>query len=170
MTKYLILIPIMALFTFSAVSAQGIISFTGGTLEAGGISLSFAAGEAISGSFDSDEISLLGGFSGQGTVIATSVEDDLKTDLPDVFTLRQNYPNPFNPTTNITFDLPVASEVKIRIYNTIGASVATIANSRMAAGSHSVVWDAAYLPSGMYIYQLFAAGKLIDTKKMILIK
>ncbi|MFN1836278.1 T9SS type A sorting domain-containing protein [Balneola sp. MJW-20] len=170
----MIKIPIKVLFlvliSAGSVSAQGIISFSSGTLEGDGIRLSFSAGEAVSGSFESDQISLFGGISGQDAVTATSNEPEETGELPVTFMLRQNYPNPFNPSTNISFDLPVASQVQIRIYNTIGASVAKIANSRMAAGSHSVVWDASYLPSGMYIYQLFANGSLIETKKMILIK
>lgn len=169
MTKYPIVVLMLMLFS-GAASAQGIISFSSGTLEGDGIRLSFSAGEAVTGSFESDEISLFGGISGQDAVTATSTDEEYGNTLPSTFTLRQNYPNPFNPTTNISFDLPKASQVEIRIYNTIGASIATIGNSRYTAGSHTVNFNASYLPSGMYIYQLFADGNLIETKKMILIK
>lgn len=169
MIKHPIVVLLLLLLSGPA-AAQGIISFSSGTLQGDGIQLTFSAGEAVTGSFESDEISLLGGISGQDALIATSSEQVESSELPSAFLLRQNYPNPFNPTTNISFDLPSASQVQIRIYNTIGARVATIANSRFTAGTHTVNWDAAYLPSGMYIYQLFADGNLIETKKMILIK
>ena len=37
-----------------------------------------------------------------------------------MFALHNNYPNPFNPITNIRYDIPEVSDVRIDIYNING--------------------------------------------------
>ncbi len=88
---------------------------------------------------------------------------------PSTFALRQNYPNPFNPTTTINYSLAKASNVDISIYNILGEKVESLVRSFEAAGSHSIVFNASALPSGVYFYRLNAGG-LSLTKKMVLIK
>ncbi len=88
---------------------------------------------------------------------------------PDVFALEQNYPNPFNPTTTINFTLDQPSNASIKVFNMLGQEVATLLNTRMSAGSHTVNFDASELSSGIYIYRL-TAGTNSMTRKMMLIK
>ena len=87
----------------------------------------------------------------------------------DQFILSQNYPNPFNPSTTISFVLPKASEVSLKVYNMIGQEVASLINGRLNSGVQAVQFDASNLASGMYIYRL-QAGNFSRTKKMVLIK
>lgn len=92
-----------------------------------------------------------------------------KEDSPERFELSQNYPNPFNPATNISFNLPEAGVVSLKVYNLLGQEVASIVNGRMNAGFQQVSFDASKLASGTYIYRL-VAGTNIQTRKMMLIK
>ncbi len=89
--------------------------------------------------------------------------------LPTEFALHQNYPNPFNPATRISFSLPQAEQVTIKVFSLLGAEIATIVNARFEAGVHSLKFDAGRLAGGVYIYQL-QAGSFTETKRMLLIK
>lgn len=90
-------------------------------------------------------------------------------DVPTTVELRQNYPNPFNPTTNITFGLPQSGEVRLDVFNVAGQRVATLINSQMTSGFHTVTFDASRLSSGVYLYRLETNGQ-VRTEKMTLIK
>jgi Secretion system C-terminal sorting domain len=93
-------------------------------------------------------------------------------DIPAVVTsydLAQNYPNPFNPNTNIQFSLKQSGMVNISVYNTLGEKVAVLVNQRLEEGKHEVNFNAASLPSGLYIYSLNTNNTTL-TKKMLLLK
>jgi len=95
---------------------------------------------------------------------------DTKTaDVPKIYALKQNYPNPFNPTTNIRFDLPKDSDVNLVVYDLMGREVAKLVNNRLNAGYYTINFNAANLPSGVYIYRL-KAGDFVSTKKLMLLK
>ncbi len=87
---------------------------------------------------------------------------------PEQFILAQNYPNPFNPTTVISYQLPVSSEVRLEVYDMLGRQVATLVNGQVAAGRHNVNFDASNLSSGVYLYRLQAGAQIITRKLTIL--
>ncbi|MBP3191083.1 family 16 glycosylhydrolase [Natronogracilivirga saccharolytica] len=89
----------------------------------------------------------------QDAELTSSEADDLQ-DIPSRFALHQNHPNPFNPTTNISFDLPEAEHVNIRVYDMLGRQVAVAANDNFQAGNHTISFDASSLSSGTYIYRI----------------
>jgi len=89
--------------------------------------------------------------------------------LPVEFDLAQNYPNPFNPSTTISYSIPKAANVQLKVFNVLGQEVATLVNGTVTAGVHSIVFDASHLASGVYIYRVTGAG-FSDAKKMMLIK
>ena len=85
------------------------------------------------------------------------------------YALSGNYPNPFNPNTIITFKLPHAVHVSLKVYDVLGKEVATLVNEVRNVGNHAVSFDASGLPSGVYLCTL-QAGSFTETKKMILMK
>jgi hypothetical protein len=90
-------------------------------------------------------------------------------DLPSSYQLGDAYPNPFNPTTTISFALPQAGQVCLKVHNMQGAEMATLVNGLVPAGSYDMTWDATNLSSGVYFYTL-DVGNFSDTRKMVLLK
>ena len=81
---------------------------------------------------------------------------------PLEFKLFQNHPNPLGPETVIRFQLPMASQVVVKIYNTVGAEIRTLMNAPFAAGVHTILWDGKdahgeWVANGIYLYQLRAS-------------
>jgi hypothetical protein len=85
------------------------------------------------------------------------------------FELSQNYPNPFNPSTTISFQLPEASFISLKVYDAIGTEVVTIAEGKYPAGVHEVIFDAEKLSSGLYLYRIISGSNEL-TRKMMVIK
>lgn len=96
------------------------------------------------------------------------VEEEL-SGTPESYGLSQNFPNPFNPVTVIRYALPVAGEVEVSVYNSLGQKVRSLVDGYEEAGNYQVSFDAADLPSGMYLYELRSGG-FTSVRKMILMK
>ncbi|MEM1042230.1 MAG: T9SS type A sorting domain-containing protein [Bacteroidota bacterium] len=79
------------------------------------------------------------------------------------------YPNPFAERAEIAFTLAERADVSLTVYDVRGRAVATLADGPMAAGQHAVAFDAAALPSGVYVYRL-AAGQRVETGRMTLVR
>jgi hypothetical protein len=95
--------------------------------------------------------------------------------LPKAFALGPNYPNPFNPSTNIPVAVPVASEIKLKIYNLLGAEVKTIYDGTIEAGRYWFNWDGrneagSTVATGVYFYRLATSTGVTLLGKMILIR
>ncbi|MBM4171885.1 MAG: T9SS type A sorting domain-containing protein [Ignavibacteria bacterium] len=94
--------------------------------------------------------------------------------LPSAFNLNQNFPNPFNPETVISFTLPKAVDVEIKIFDALGSEVRTLINENRTAGKHNIYWNATdnfgnRVSSGVYFYTI-RADNFVETKKMVLMK
>lgn len=90
--------------------------------------------------------------------------------VPGSLKLEQNYPNPFNPSTTIAFALPQRGRVSLKVYDLLGGEVASVlTNEERNAGEYRVSFNAANLPSGLYIYKLQFNGQTI-TRRMTLMK
>ena len=108
--------------------------------------------------------------------ITSSIDENLRNEVPLSYSLAQNFPNPFNPTTEISWQLAVGSQVKLIVYTITGQEVATLVNERQTAGIHSITFDASGLASGVYLYRL-SVGSLtgeaevfVETRKMVLMR
>ena len=92
-----------------------------------------------------------------------------KKNIADGFNLFQNYPNPFNPTTTLSYQLPKASNVVLKVYDVLGKEVAELVNENKSAGIYSVNFNASNLPSGLYFYKI-QTGDFTEVRKMLLMK
>ncbi len=101
-----------------------------------------------------------GGNAAQSMVSLSDQVIGLQTDSVATHTetsLHEAYPNPFNPVTTVRFSLAEAGPVRLRVYDVLGRRVAVLADSDMVAGAHSVKFEAAHLPSGMYLLRMETA-------------
>jgi N-acetylneuraminic acid mutarotase len=99
--------------------------------------------------------------------ITLDVDDNLPA--PGSYALRQNYPNPFNPTTNITFDVPQRSHVRLTLHDALGRNIGTITDQSYEAGTHNIGFDGSELNSGTY-YLTMVSGDVVQTRTMTLVK
>ena len=90
--------------------------------------------------------------------------------FPERISLYQNYPNPFNPVTKISYELRVTSYASLKVFDVLGNEVKTFVNQKQNGGRYEVEFDGSNLPSGIYFYSLYSNGKMVYTKRMILIK
>lgn len=95
-------------------------------------------------------------------------------ETPKTYSLGANYPNPFNPDTNIAYQLPEATHVRLEVFNINGQRVRLILDEARTAGFHIAQWDGrndlrSPVASGLYVYR-FTAGAFVDQKKMALLK
>jgi hypothetical protein len=95
--------------------------------------------------------------------------DDDAANLPNAFTLGNAYPNPFNPTTNVPFELNRSGHVTLQAFDMLGRQVATLVNEPLAAGTHTVTFEAGNLASGIYMLRL-QTGNQVQTSRVALIK
>jgi len=138
------------------------------------------------------DASIVGATGGLANLGSTYVIDDLafgpasavdESDemIPTSFELFQNYPNPFNPKTVITYSVPRASRVQLRVFNTLGQNVASLVDAQQNAGVYRADFDGTQLPSGTYFYRLQAlplesnlpaspTGGFSQVKKLLLVK
>ena len=108
-------------------------------------------------------------------VLTNSSSGIIDEGLPGSFVLNQNYPNPFNPSTKIDFKIPVASHVRIKIFDILGKEINTLVDAEMERGTHSIYFSGEKIPSGVYFYKIEAVpgdghAVFTDIKKMVLLK
>ncbi|MBI5021887.1 MAG: fibronectin type III domain-containing protein [Ignavibacteriales bacterium] len=76
---------------------------------------------------------------------------------PEQFSLQQNYPNPFNPETNISYELPERSIVKLTLFDNLGNEIAILDEGLRERGSHRVRWEPK-CAAGVYYYRMIATA------------
>ena len=103
-----------------------------------------------------------------GIVTVVSVPEP-RAELPRAYRLAGNFPNPFNSSTVIRFELPVASAVRVEIFDVLGRSVALLEDGPLSAGAYTLPWSPAGLASGTYICR-FRAGDFDAERTLMLLK
>jgi len=88
------------------------------------------------------------------------------------------WPNPFNAMAEVCFSLQAAADITLAVYDLRGRQVASLADGRWPAGSHSVAWpgrDGAgrLVASGTYLvrFSIHNAGRqLTQVSRLSLVK
>lgn len=89
--------------------------------------------------------------------------------IPAEYLLEQNFPNPFNPSTRIRYSSKEKGLVSLKVYDILGNELMTIVNEVKSPGIFETEFNAANLPSGVYIYSL-RVNEFISNQKMIVLK
>ncbi|KER09193.1 MAG: hypothetical protein HY22_13050 [[Candidatus Thermochlorobacteriaceae] bacterium GBChlB] len=102
---------------------------------------------------------------------ASTTDSKREGALQKTFQLFQNYPNPFNPTTIISYQLPTAGNVSLKVFDVLGREIATLVNERQDGGTYKYPFSTAtyQLSSGVYFYRLESGG-FIETRSMAVVK
>ena len=92
-------------------------------------------------------------------VISERRESIASISQPDCFDLFQNYPNPFNSETRISYQLPIHSHVRLRVFNILGQEVRILVDSEHDPGQYTVLWNGqdngeSDVSSGLYVCQM----------------
>lgn len=140
-------------------------SATGGMIDAAGY---FTAGNQA-GTFTVVAADAAAGISGVAVVhIALQVGVESEALVPTASALHQSYPNPFQHQVYIPYDLKTAAHVTLEVYDVLGRRVALLVDETQTAGRYDTLFDAGYLPAGMYIYGI-RIGDYRAFKRMMLI-
>jgi hypothetical protein len=89
---------------------------------------------------------------------------------PRTYELLQNYPNPFNAMTRISYSIPSSDFLILKVYDILGRELHSLVNSFKKEGEYSVLFDAANLSSGIYLYKLKVGKDFMATKRMLFIR
>jgi uncharacterized delta-60 repeat protein len=117
---------------------------------------------------------VLAGTKGGSAFWLVRIESELPTELnasvlPSEYTLHSNYPNPFNSVTTIRYDVPRTAPIQLTIFNLLGQEVITLVDKKQLAGTYAISWNAADLPSGIYLCRM-KTPEFTQTRKLVLVK
>ncbi len=145
-----------------------------GVSSAANTSITSTAGEVLVGPSEGENTRTASGF----LVVLQQQQSALAVDevggLPSAYALHQNYPNPFNPSTTLRFDLPMATDIHIVVYDLLGREIVRLVEQRLEAGYHQLVWNGRdrrgrEVPTGMYIV-LMTTPDFKKSNKLVLLK
>jgi photosystem II stability/assembly factor-like uncharacterized protein len=94
----------------------------------------------------------------------------ISNEVPKDFQLFQNYPNPFNNSSKFKIKIAKLSIIKVVVYDIQGREVQTLIEEKLKPGVYECTFNGNNLSSGIYFYQLIGDNKIVQTKKMALLK
>lgn len=106
--------------------------------------------------------------SSQRTQRNTTAVDEAMVEA-DIATLGQNDPNPFETSSTIRLNVPESvGEALLVFYDLNGKQIKQVSVETRGRSEHTVT-SAEFAP-GMYIYALVTDGKVVETRRMLLLK
>jgi FlgD Ig-like domain len=152
--------------TWYTFDGGGVVGSTGGAYR-----LSGTAGQPDAGSHSGAVFGLRGGFwrGGLGTQVGVVPGDAPRF----AFRFSPAAPNPIRFHSRLSFELPSAEDVRIRVYDLAGRAVQSLAFGRLPAGPHDFVWRAvddrgSSLPDGVYFMRLESGTSRAQQKVLVL--
>ena len=127
--------------------------------------------------FDDERLWLVCDSYGNGPrpfVLTGSIDDVTGAPSPPLSVMAVTAaPNPCNPATRITYDLPRAADVRLRVHDLRGRLVATLVDVVQPAGRHTTTWRGGDdlgrpLPSGSFVVRLEAGDEVRTTRVTVL--
>jgi hypothetical protein len=112
-----------------------------------------------------------------GTVTVSAIQNAINSALatsiaenPPGFTNLELFPNPVaGNTTTVSYELTMNSDVRIDIYNTLGAIVKSVVVKNQTPGKHATPVDMSAFSNGIYFFRL-GVGEYSQTTKVIVAK
>jgi hypothetical protein len=84
--------------------------------------------------------------------------------------LYQNFPNPFRSFTEISYLLEESGFVTLYVYDLQGRKIKTLVNEFQSADTYTITFNGSEIENGICFYTYKVGNKLLETKKMILVK
>ena len=129
----------------------------------------FTAGNCVQNCDGPDSLKIWQGVIGHTNNGGLASVEAINNSIPSRYSLFQNYPNPFNPSTKISYSIPQADFVTLKIYDILGNEVSTLVNEERSSGSYEIEFNASSLSSGVYFYRM-QAGNYTSAKRFVLMK
>lgn len=90
-----------------------------------------------------------------------------------VLELTRVFPNPAGMSQRLSFSLPAAGPVTVRVYSAAGELMRTVFSGTLMAGNHSLVWNLTDdngkpVPNGLYFYEVAAGASGMRMKASVL--
>lgn len=79
-----------------------------------------------------------------------------------------SFPNPASRTMSLQLAVPITGEVTVEVYDVLGRRVAVLHDGPLAAGPHALRFDAAALPSGVYVVRAVAPAGVVTRRVTLL--
>lgn len=88
----------------------------------------------------------------------------------EAFALEAAYPNPASDRVMVPVVLAEAGHLRVAVFDVLGRQVAVLADEPYAAGRHTLRFEAAGLPAGVYLVRATAEGRKVQsaTQKLVL--
>jgi len=112
---------------------------------------------------------VLMGAHGLGCAPSTTVPDDMP-----VLVVHNSAPNPFRRSTSLSYELPVAERVDVRVFDVSGRLVRTLVDSeRQTAGLRSLSWNGRddsgrSVASGVYFFRVNIGGESMERRSVLI--
>ena len=168
-----------------AFAIGGTAGITGDGLEIASFTGTYSANGVTSVMPDMGSTGAVSTVGGQGVAVDVSMSSwdagnstaSLDGDLPAQYMLSDNYPNPFNPTTTISYNVELAGNVSIVIYDMTGRQVKELVNeykTPLVGAEYSAIWDGtndagSLVSAGTYLCRMISSD-FVSTNKMTLMK